>query len=142
MWSRRSPAEIEAQTHALRAAAGRTRFSPLPALLVALLLATAFSFSRHSGWSGKFTFAIPPAGALHTIGWPWWFIFWFLTIYVVGAISGRRVSSAEGDAFICPTCHLVQGARETVKCSCHVALEPLKNWRWIEDPSDEVAQKT
>jgi hypothetical protein len=144
MWSRRSPAEIESLMIEARAKAGRIRFNPLPAFLYALLLATAFLFSRHSGWSGKFTFAIPVAGKLHTIGWPWWFIFWLITIYAVQAISGRRIDidHNENDTVICPACHIVQGATEEAKCRCAVALEPLRNWRWSKDPTDETAEKT
>jgi hypothetical protein len=142
MWTRKAPAEIEEEALQMRAEVERIRFNPLPALLAALLLATAFSFSRHSGWSGKFTFAIPTAGALRTIGWPWWFIFWFLTLYVISAIPGRSIGAASNAALICPVCHAVRGGREPAKCACDAAPEPLRNWRWIEEPSDEAVRKT
>ena len=129
MWVRKSPAQIAREEH-------KARFTPVPALVGASLVALCFCLLNWGGWTDKFGMPHPARSLQQALsGFPVLAIFLFVFLYIAQVFLGARATSPLREAFICERCHKGQPFTPSHTCQCGGRIEPLRHWRWEEHPN-------
>ncbi len=131
VWERKSATEI-------RALGRRRRFSPVPSLIFAFIMALIWTGSRWMGWHGQFRPTTAPLPFLQAFAvFPFSFAIAFLFFYLVQLLS-RVPRVADHDSMICDTCHQVTGYTSQKRCACGGRMEFLTHWRWIPEDASKL----
>jgi hypothetical protein len=126
VWERRTAAEI-------RKVDFRSRFSPIYALIFALLSAALFTFGRTQGYGGHFVQPFPPEPLSRSLQvFPFFFLCMFAVFYLMQVLS-RIPQSPDHRAMICNQCKQIVGFTAERHCPCGGQYELLTHWKWIED---------
>ena len=139
MWVRRSPEQIRGITR-------RRRFSPVGPIFLALLVSFFWLVLGTGGYVNRFGaphLAQPVSAGLRLF--PAHFLLGFLLFYIGQVLlRGWGGGAYAPEAFICERCQKVQTLTSTRTCICGGPLEPLRNWRWIENEvsSNQAMQRT
>jgi len=140
MWVRKTDRDLKVDRLA-------TRFSPLPAFVVAVL-AGFCAFLEYVGGirlmhgGGSAPPAAPDIAALRASEFS---VLIFVLAYVVQLLFPGWYRSRSHEAFICGSCGTVQVAGDANTCVCGGRLEPLREWTWIENATptpNQAIQRT
>jgi hypothetical protein len=130
MWIRKNVSEVR-QTETYR------HFNPTRPLIFSAIAAAILTFTRHSGWGGKLTFATPVTlSGLFTSSLFWSFAVLFVIGYLANILTSGRACATDGAA-LCPRCQKVQAHSFGRCCKCGGLLEPLRHWKWQDDLPDQ-----
>ena len=127
MWQRKTESEI-------RATRWRRRLNPAFPLFLAIVSAILGFGLSLIGWTDKFgrphhSHSISSSAVIAL----YYFVTVFVVLYAINLIFGSPFGRESNPAFICGRCSSVQSASADRRCQCGGTLEPLENWKWIED---------
>ena len=127
MWTRKTESEI----HSMRQ---RQRLSPtIPFLMASFCAFVAFGLSLTS-WTDRtgrphFPHSISSAFATAAC----YFVLVFVLLYILNFVRAEPLGKPKNPAFICERCRSVQSRSDEASCACGGSLEPLENWKWIQN---------